>query len=122
MNDPRGLAPVGWHIPTRSELTTLTDFLGGALVAGGKLKEAGTTHWETPNTDATNSSGFTALPGGYRLLGGTYNLIGTNGYLWTSTELNATIAWGGALTYDDAEAAINNNHKSNGFSVRCIKD
>jgi uncharacterized protein (TIGR02145 family) len=71
VNDPRGLAPEGWHIPSDAEWTTLTTFLGGEGVAGGKMKERGITHWIYPNTDATNSSGFTGLPGGVRyFLGG----------------------------------------------------
>ena len=68
--DSRGLAPTGWHIPSDSEWTTLSTFLGGDAVAGGKMKEAGTAHWLDPNTGATNSSGFTALPGGLRQGGG----------------------------------------------------
>src|SRR5436190_23369500 len=66
VNDPRGLAPLGWHVPSDEELTTLTSCLGGVFVAGGTMKETGTTHWLAPNTEATNSSGWTGLPGGYR--------------------------------------------------------
>src|SRR5690606_33259564 len=77
VNDPRGLAPVGWHIPSDSEWTILTDYLGGFEVAGGKMKETGTTHWANPNIGADNSSGFTGLPGGYRAYNSAeFNTIG----------------------------------------------
>jgi len=66
VNDPRGLAPNGYHIPTDAEWTTLTTYLGGSTLAGGKMKEAGSSHWLSPNTGATNSSGFKGLPGGFR--------------------------------------------------------
>lgn len=76
VNDPRGLAPTDWHVPSHAEWISLTTYLGGEDVAGGKMKEAGTSHWQSPNAGATNSSGFTALPGGYRLSNGAYNGIG----------------------------------------------
>ena len=81
VNDPRGLAPVGWHVPTDIEFTTLTTALGGASVAGGKMKVTGTTTtWNSPNTGATNTSGWAGLPGGFRFSGGEFSFIGTNGY------------------------------------------
>src|SRR5574344_2077997 len=82
----------GWHLPSDEEWTTLTTYLGGESVAGGKLKETGTTHWKSPNTGAINESGFTALPGGYRSGGGTFYDIGSNGDWWSATENNATNA------------------------------
>ena len=69
-----GICPSGWHIPSDEEFTELTDFLGGESVAGGKMKEAGLDHWNSPNTGATNSSGWTGLPGGYRYSGGAFNV------------------------------------------------
>jgi len=81
------LCPVGWHVPTDAEWTTLTDFLGGEEIAGGKLKEAGTEHWGVPNTDATNESGFTALPGGYRSNGGQYYSIEWSGRWWDALPI-----------------------------------
>src|SRR5690554_4182629 len=85
--------PDGWHLPSDAEWTELTDYLGGESVAGGKLKETGTTHWASPNTGATNETGFTALPGGYRNNTGTFHGIGYYGYWWSATEGNATRAW-----------------------------
>ncbi|MCB9001260.1 MAG: fibrobacter succinogenes major paralogous domain-containing protein [Bacteroidales bacterium] len=80
------LAPTGWHVATDAEWTTLTTYLGGESVAGGKLKETDTTHWASPNTGATNETGFTALPGGYRGRGGAFGGIGGYGYWWSATE------------------------------------
>jgi uncharacterized protein (TIGR02145 family) len=86
VNDSRGLAPAGYHIPTASEWQTLTNALGGLSLAGGDLKEAGTTHWSDPNTGATNNSGFTGLPGGNRgAFNGTFSNINNIGYWWTSS-------------------------------------
>ena len=86
VSDSRNIAPVGWHVPTDVELTTLTDYLGGLSIAGNKLKEPGTTHWASPNTGAVNETGFTALPGGYRVSSGSFSNLGNNGYWWSSTE------------------------------------
>src|SRR5574344_844768 len=72
----QGVCPAGWHLPSDAEWTELTDYLGGASVAGGKLKETGTTHWNSPNTGATNETGFTALPGCYRYGDGTFGYVG----------------------------------------------
>ncbi len=121
--DTRNIAPTGWHVPTDAEWTTLTTFLGGESVAGGKLKEAGTSHWSSPNTGATNSSGFTALPGGYRLNnGGSFYDVGTNGNWWSSTAYGASNAWNRALNYYFAYAYRYYNNKQYGFSVRCVRD
>ncbi|SDD19418.1 FISUMP domain-containing protein [Williamwhitmania taraxaci] len=90
----QGVCPTGWHLPSDAEWTQLTTFLGGESVAGGKLKEIGTTHWASPNTGADNSSGFTALPGGYRNYGGSFYYIGYGGYWWSATEYDATHARG----------------------------
>ena len=117
------LAPIGWHVPTDEEMTTLTTYLGGESIAGGKLKESGTTHWNTPNTGATNETGFTALPGGYRgFLDGTYYSVGNGGYWWSSTEGNASKAWCRYLSSSSSEVISSNNWKGFGFSVRCIRD
>jgi uncharacterized protein (TIGR02145 family) len=87
----QGICPNGWHLPTDNEWTTLTDFLGGDDVAGGKMKEAGTVHWSSPNTGATNSSGFTGLPGGCRYYSnGSFEALGLGGYWWSSSESSGT--------------------------------
>ena len=121
--DIRNIAPLGWHVATDVEWTTLSDFLGGETVAGGKLKESGTTHWTSPNTGATNSSGFTALSGGYRhYLDGSFIGVGNNGYWWSSTANGATVAWHRGLNDADASVHRYDNGKQIGFSVRCVKD
>jgi len=123
VNDNRNIAPVGWHVPTDSDWTTLTTYLGGEGVAGGKLKESGTTHWQSPNTGATNETGFTALPGGDRLFStGVFYDKGVYGFYWSSTTKDASTAWVRALDYGYSNVSRSNNAKSNGFSVRCIKD
>ena len=121
VNDSRGLAPTGWHVPTDADWTTLTTTLGGLSVAGGKMKEAGTTHWQYPNMGADNSSGFTGLPGGYRDNGPFAN-IGTYGYWWSSTEVDATNARNRDLFSGSSDLNIAANNKTFGFSVRCMKD
>jgi uncharacterized protein (TIGR02145 family) len=122
VNDPRGLAPEGWHVPTHFEWTTLTDCLGGASVAGGAMKETGTTHWSSPNTDATNISGFTGLPGGVRFGNGTFSLIGSIGFWWSSTEGSSSSAWNRSLNYDYGLVNEGYYNELYGSSVRCIRD
>ena len=124
VNDPRGLAPLGKHIPTDAEWTTLTDFLGGASVAGGKMKETGFCHWNSPNTNATNSSGFTTLPGGIRSTGAGFVNIGNFGWLWSSSE-NLPIppsASARLLRYNSGNVLTSDSGQEVGFSVRCIID
>lgn len=116
------LCPEGWHVPTDDEWTILTDFLGGEVVAGGKLKEAGTAHWDSPNTDATNETGFTALPGGYRSNGGQFYSIGSSGNWWTSSEDDNIYVWGRRLDHSDAVVDRGHSNKNFGKSVRCIQD
>ena len=115
--------PDGWHLPSDAEWKTLTDYLGGEQVAGGKLKETGTTHWESPNVSATNDVSFRALPGGCRNYGSDYIDMGQKGYFQSSGywdmmsfginrqlyNSSAVAAWGGSLV-------------TMGLSVRCIKD
>ena len=122
VNDPRGLAPAGWHVPGDAEWSTLSTCLGGDAAAGGALKETGTTHWATPNTGATNSSGFTGLPGGSRSSDGPFNIVTTNGNWWTATEANATNAWDRYLNNNFGVLFGNFNDKRFGFSVRCLRD
>ena len=116
----QGICPSGWHIPTDAEFTTLTNNLGGESVAGGKMKEVGTAHWNPPNTDATNSSSFTALPNGYSY-SHSYWYLQSNGYLWTSTLSTGTAwmrylwAYAGSIQRYDVD-------KTNGYAVRCLKN
>jgi len=120
VNDSRGLAPQGWHVPSDGEWTVLETTLGGSLVAGGTLKNI--SGWSPPNTGATNSSGFSALPGGHRVYDGTFNGFFGYGFWWSSTEFGITEALGRILTIDDTVVGIAYLSKSYGFSVRCIKD
>ena len=125
VTDPRGLAPEGWHIPTILEWSTLSTCLGGYTAAGGPMKEMGTTHWTTPNTGATNYSGFNALPGGYRLnSNGLFYSNGTIGFWWSSSEgSTAGYAWDVDLEHDETELTdYLTLHKRCGFSVRCLRD
>ncbi len=119
----QGICPDSWHIPTDDEWTTLTDFLGGSSIAGGKMKEAGTAHWNSPNTGATNSSGFTGLPGGYRgFSSGSFDNLGNNGHWWSSSEYSSSHAWGRCLSYNNYGVGRGTDYEVFGFSVRCVKD
>ena len=121
-------APIGWHVPSDTEWSTLINYLdpnanGGDTnpnVAGGKMKEAGITHWISPNTDATNSSGFTGLPGGFS--GTSTNFIGERGRWWTLTDDGASTAWYRFLSYNFGTAFRNHQNKYACFSVRCLRD
>jgi uncharacterized protein (TIGR02145 family) len=121
VNDPRGLSPEGWHVPTAFEWTTLSGCLGGSAVSGGPLKEAGTTHWTSPNTGATNLSGFTGLPGGQRASGVFINL-GLSNVWWSSTEYSATESWFLGLGNTTASVVEDQIVKTSGAYVRCIRD
>ena len=122
-NGNKNVCPTGWHVPTDAEWAALTDYLGGASVAGGKMKEVGTTNWISPNTDATNVSLFTGLPGGNRSGNGDYNTIGSSGYWWSSSENDAFNAGTRSLFYGNGVAGRNNYlSKKYGLSVRCLRD
>jgi uncharacterized protein (TIGR02145 family) len=122
-NGGKNVCPSGWHVPSDAEWTTLTDYLGGVSVAGGKLKETGTTHWYSPNTGATNETGFTALPGGIRdnASGGFYSVT-YMGKWWSCTENSLAYAWGRGTSYSSVSVSLGANDKPYGFSVRCVKD
>lgn len=122
VNDVKGLAPEGWHVPTDFEWTTLENCLGGATVAGGPMKEMFTARWTTPNTGATNISGFLAVPGGNRNSSGTFNFIGTDGYWWSSSASTGTGAWYRYMLYNTGAVNKGGGLYRNGFSVRCIRD
>jgi uncharacterized protein (TIGR02145 family) len=117
------LAPVGWHVPTDAEWTQLTDYLGGVFVASGKLKESVTTHWFSPNEGATNETGFSALPGGYRFKEGTFANLGRIGYWWSATSSSTLTAYHRFMTYSDTRvywSLLQDN--VTGYSIRCVKD
>ena len=130
VNDVRGLAPTGWHIPSDPEWVILTDTcLSGFAIAGAETKttgtiQAGTGLWYSPNTGATNSSGFGGLPGGLRNNIGSFTSLGFLGSWWSSTEyISNDKAWNHNLYYNNVNAiSANSNLKILGFSVRCIKD
>ena len=129
------LAPQGWYVPSDAEWSTLINYLdpnanGGETIpniAGGKMKstgtiQAGTGFWQEPNTAATNESGFTGLPAGYRVSGGSFGTIFDYGNWWSSSETNTSDAWNRYLNYNGGTAGRNNTNKANGSSVRCLKD
>lgn len=129
------LAPTGWHIPNDAEWSSLINCLdpnayGGdnfPNTAGGKMKSTGnlqdgTGLWQAPNTAATNESGFSGLPAGYRTNNVSFYLIGDFGYWWSSSELSTTDAWVRYLFYNFGFAFRNYNYKGDGFSVRCLRD
>ncbi len=118
------LCPTGWHVPTRAEWTTLTMYLGGANVAGGKLKENGFAHWSSPNYGATNETSFTALPGGFRFDDGRFGYMSREGNWWTATEM-PDLEYGSYyifMGFDYVAAHENSQRKEMGYSVRCLRD
>lgn len=121
-NGGKNVCPSGWHVPSDAEWTTLTTYLGGLDVAGGKLKEAGTAHWESPNTDAINENGFTAIPGGMHDINGFFYSIGQYGLWWSSTESSTTDAFYRSIYYCYAYVIRSNFFKQDGLSVRCVRD
>jgi len=129
----QGICPDGWHLPSDAEWKQLEMYLGMSetdvnstgwrgTVEGGKLKEAGTTHWADPNAGANNESGFTALPGGYRFSNGDFNYIRNYGNWWSSTGYDADDAWNRYLLCNNSNVDRGYNSKSMGFSVRCLRD
>ena len=122
VNDNRKIAPTGWHVPTDAEWKTLATYLGGENVAGGKLKETGTTHWNSPNTEATNETGFTALPGGCRYYHGSWGYVGDYGFWWSTTERDASSIWRWSMYYHGGILRRDIDTKDLGFSVRCVRD
>lgn len=124
--DSRNPCPEGWHVPSDSEWQTLMDYLGGEAVAGGKMKATGTLGqgnglWEDPNAEATNESGFTALPAGIRSTNGSFSLLSTNTYFWSSTA-NLASAWDRELSHKYGNVDRNSREQTSGYSIRCIKD
>ena len=130
VNDPRGLAPTGYHVPSNTEWSTLVNFLGGEDYAGGEMKTIGRvcttitdgSNWSSPNTEASNRSGFTGLPGGNRDATGLFDYIGIFGYWWSSTQNGVNEAWFLNLTSYSGFADRSYSEKTQGLSVRFIKD
>ena len=119
VNDPRGLCPLGWHTATHAEWTALTTYLGGTGIAGGKLKSA--VYFAPPNAGATNASGFSATPGGFRVWDGAFSGLTERGYWWTST-LDGTNAWYRTVSFGDTQVEVYSIGQDFGFSVRCVRD
>ena len=121
-NGNKNVCPTGWHVPTDEEWTVLTDYLGGATIVGGKLKEVGTSSWNSTDTEATNTSLFTGLPGGLRNSDGSYSLFGNTGYFWSSTDFNRDNTYFRNLYYTNSNVFRYLLFKKNGMSIRCLKD
>jgi uncharacterized protein (TIGR02145 family) len=119
--DPRQVCPAGWHIPTVLEWTTLTDYLGGAAVAGGKMKSTSLNYWLNANQDASNESGFSSLGCGY-IYGQLFSFPGYNALYWTSTSYDSYFAYHLSLNCNVGEAYQTWSDKVDGYSIRCVKD
>ncbi|MFZ4671933.1 MAG: fibrobacter succinogenes major paralogous domain-containing protein [Flavobacterium sp.] len=122
VNDSRGLAPEGFHIPSDEEWTKLINYLGGEEIAGGKLKSTGTSLWFSPNTNATNYCGFSGLPAGYRTGNGIFKNVGMIGFWWLSSGRDTSKAYSRGLGNDVDKAYSLSANKYYGFSVRCLRD
>ena len=116
------VCPSGWHLSSQNDWITLSTFLGGETTAADKLKESGTIHWQIPVSQSTNESGFTATPGGYRNENGDFYLLGYAGWWWCSDEKDTEKAYHVLIYGHTKDVAISYIKKSNGFSVRCVKD
>jgi len=114
------LAPIGWHVPSKEEWETLLDFIGEGTGAGGELKETGTSHWLSPNTGATNSTGFTAVPAGRRT--SDFDLFRMSAIFWSYSKRFSDQAWSLALEYNTVGSIITGQRLHHGCSVRCVKD
>ena len=126
VSDSRNIAPIGWHVPTDAEVATLVTFLGGENVAGGKLKEQGLEHWLISNSGATNSSGFSALPAGKRgnsnIEIGVFDYATNASWWWSTSEFSSTNSKYFSVASVNDDVYLSNSGKTDGFSVRCIKD
>jgi len=116
------VCPTGWRVPTNSDWNNLIGYLGGNFLAGGALKEKGTTNWTSPNIGATNRSGFTGRGTGYRSLNGAYSIDKTITYFWSLSNFNTAQGWWYSINYYDAGVDSGYDDKNYGQSLRCIKD
>jgi uncharacterized protein (TIGR02145 family) len=121
-NDNKNICPTGWKVPSDIDWNILVKYLGDEKESGGKMKEVGTNHWTSPNTDATNSSLFTALPGGFRYDYGDFFGFGVSGFWWSSSENYPSGAWFRFLNGFEGASYKGNDNKRYGFSIRCIKE
>lgn len=133
VSDTRNIAPEGWHVPNDSDWQTLVVYLGGMRIAGGKMKTPGTIEggdglWYYPNTGATNESGFTAIPSGYRIPNehlihyADYLFLGSYSFFWSYSEYDSINAWYQSLSFGSSYTSWYSQGKKHGFSVRCVKD
>jgi uncharacterized protein (TIGR02145 family) len=128
-NNPKNVCPTGWHVPLDEEWTTFEVYLGGIraedspkCLIGGKLKETGLIHWDSPNSGATNKSGFSGLPGGGREPNGFFQYLGTQAVWWSATEAYLSNAWSRNLLNYSTEDYRTDLSKNYGLSVRCVRD
>jgi uncharacterized protein (TIGR02145 family) len=122
VNDPRNICPKGWRVPTDADWDVLSSALGGDVSSAGKMKDATTRYWDSPNVGATNESGFTALPGGYRSIKGEYNSMGSFTFFWSSSGYASETAWCRWMQSGNDQLDRIDNYKNFGFSVRCIRE
>ena len=122
VTDSRNLCPTGWHVLSNEDWSVHVIYLGNPDVIGGQLKETGTAHWQSPNTGATNETGFTALPGGGRDGGGRFYRLGGGGFWWSSTGSPTDLVSYRAINHDSSNVFIYYIDNHYGFSVRCLKD
>jgi uncharacterized protein (TIGR02145 family) len=125
VNDARNVCPTSWHVPSAYEWTDFINYIGGAAVAGGRMKTTGTQDWQSPNMGATNESGFSGLPGGARYnINGAFIILNGAGFWWSSTEFSSTNQWVLTLSAYNSNANLNAADPTTnmGLSVRCIKD
>lgn len=131
VNDIRNICPCGWHVPSDFDWTVLITYIDSLAIpyvhgvqsytAGGKMKDKSNEYWQDPNAEATNTIGFSGLPGGLRLSNGAFSAIGLNGYWWSTKDSEANTAWSRNLFYDFGYVGRGYSPKNVGFSVRCIK-
>jgi uncharacterized protein (TIGR02145 family) len=120
--DTKKLCPVGWHVPTQTDITNLIAFLGDQNLAGNRIKEEGTAHWKNSITIVNNEFEFTALPGGFRLYSGSFSEEGEYGVWWSSTSYESTQAWNMGLYFNSTKLYNGHDIRKAGFAVRCLKN
>ena len=122
MNGNKNVCPTGWHVPTNEEWITLSDYLGGEDVAGGKMKEVGVENWKSPNTKADNSSLFTALAGGWRQSSDNFNEAKSRGFWWSSSKSSQYMGQSEGLDSYSGKTFNTDYPMDYGLSIRCLKD